>query len=181
GVDSRGGGRARAAATAAGGSGPAGAGGGHDLDTRRLGLAGPMDMGTGALGLPAPSLRPLGAGSLVASGRALVLGSGSLGKTVSCGGNGSVGRPRAALLAVYGPTVGGCYFSLTVGQVDTLDAPERIRNGMGQYPIPVVILAGPRKAVATALRGMGQGGSGDRSWGSRWGNGSPDSGGTAAD
>jgi hypothetical protein len=32
------------------------------------------------------------------------------------------------------------YFSLTVGQVDTLEAPARIRKGMGQYPIPVVIL-----------------------------------------
>jgi GNAT superfamily N-acetyltransferase len=34
------------------------------------------------------------------------------------------------------------YFSLTVGQVVTLEAPERIRKGMGQYPAPVVILAG---------------------------------------
>jgi len=33
------------------------------------------------------------------------------------------------------------YFSLTVGQIDTLEAPERIRRGMGQYPIPLVILA----------------------------------------
>jgi predicted N-acetyltransferase YhbS len=33
------------------------------------------------------------------------------------------------------------YFSLTVGQIDVLDAPERIRKGMGQYPIPVVVLA----------------------------------------
>jgi predicted N-acetyltransferase YhbS len=33
------------------------------------------------------------------------------------------------------------YYSLTVGQIDTLDAPERIRRGMGQYPIPLVILA----------------------------------------
>lgn len=33
------------------------------------------------------------------------------------------------------------YFSLTVGQIEVLDAPERIRKGMGQYPIPVVILA----------------------------------------
>jgi GNAT superfamily N-acetyltransferase len=38
------------------------------------------------------------------------------------------------------------YFSLTVGQVDTLEAPDRIRKGMGQYPVPVVILA--RLAVA---------------------------------
>ena len=33
------------------------------------------------------------------------------------------------------------YFSLTVGQIDTLEAPERILRGMGQYPIPLVILA----------------------------------------
>lgn len=47
------------------------------------------------------------------------------------------------------------YFSLTVGQVDTLDAPERIRKGMGQYPVPVVILA--RLAVATQDQGQGIG------------------------
>jgi len=47
------------------------------------------------------------------------------------------------------------YFSLTVGQIDTLDAPERIRKGMGQYPIPVVILA--RLAVATQDQGRGVG------------------------
>ena len=33
------------------------------------------------------------------------------------------------------------YHSLTVGQIDTLEAPERIRRGMGQYLIPLVILA----------------------------------------
>jgi GNAT superfamily N-acetyltransferase len=47
------------------------------------------------------------------------------------------------------------YFSLTVGQVDTLDAPDRIRKGMGQYPIPVVILA--RLAVDHAYQGRGIG------------------------
>ena len=66
GTGPRGGGRTRATATAAGDRDPAGAGGGHDLDARRLGLAGTMDMGTGALGLSAPPLRPLGAGPLVA-------------------------------------------------------------------------------------------------------------------
>lgn len=45
------------------------------------------------------------------------------------------------------------YFSLTVGQVDTLEAPERIRKGMGQYPVPVVILA--RLAVAQQAQGHG--------------------------
>jgi GNAT superfamily N-acetyltransferase len=47
------------------------------------------------------------------------------------------------------------YFSLTVGQVDTLDAPDRIRKGMGQYPIPVVILA--RLAVDRTYQGRGIG------------------------
>jgi GNAT superfamily N-acetyltransferase len=47
------------------------------------------------------------------------------------------------------------YFSLTVGQVDTLEAPDRIRKGMGQYPIPVVILA--RLAVSAQYQGQGVG------------------------
>lgn len=47
------------------------------------------------------------------------------------------------------------YFSLTVGQVDTLDAPPRIRQGMGQYPVPVMILA--RLAVSQQDQGRGIG------------------------
>jgi GNAT superfamily N-acetyltransferase len=47
------------------------------------------------------------------------------------------------------------YYSLTVGQVDTLDAPAQVRQGMGQYPIPVVILA--RLAVARRDQGRGIG------------------------
>ena len=47
------------------------------------------------------------------------------------------------------------YFSLTVGQIDTLHAPERIRKGMGQYPIPIVILA--RLAVSRQDQGRGIG------------------------
>lgn len=47
------------------------------------------------------------------------------------------------------------YFSLTVGQVDALEAPERLRKGMGLYPIPVVILA--RLAVDRRDRGRGLG------------------------
>lgn len=47
------------------------------------------------------------------------------------------------------------YFSLTVGQVDTLDAPERIRRGMGRYPIPIIILA--RLAVSRRDQGRGIG------------------------
>ncbi len=47
------------------------------------------------------------------------------------------------------------YFNLTVGQVDTLEAPERIRKGIGQYPVPVVILA--RLAVSREHHGRGIG------------------------
>ena len=47
------------------------------------------------------------------------------------------------------------YFSLTVGQVDTMTAPDRVSKGMGRYPIPVVILA--RLAVSRHLQGKGIG------------------------
>ncbi len=47
------------------------------------------------------------------------------------------------------------YHSLTVGPVDTLDVPERVRKGMGHYPVPVVILA--RLAVAARDQGRGIG------------------------
>jgi len=49
------------------------------------------------------------------------------------------------------------YFSLTVGQVDTLEAPERIRQGMGRYPLPVVILARLAVALPDQGRGIGRG------------------------
>jgi GNAT superfamily N-acetyltransferase len=47
------------------------------------------------------------------------------------------------------------YYSLAVGQIDTLEAPDRVRKGMGAYPIPVVILA--RLAVAMQDHGRGVG------------------------
>ena len=47
------------------------------------------------------------------------------------------------------------YFSLAVGQIDSLEAPERVRKGIGSYPIPVVILA--RLAVSVAYQGRGLG------------------------
>jgi len=49
------------------------------------------------------------------------------------------------------------YYSLTVGQVDVLDAPQRVRKGMGQYPVPVVILARMAVALADQGRGIGAG------------------------
>lgn len=47
------------------------------------------------------------------------------------------------------------YFSLAVGQVDSVEVPERIRKGMGQYPNPVLLLA--RRAVDRAYQGQGIG------------------------
>ncbi len=54
------------------------------------------------------------------------------------------GKPGAAVVG---------YYSLTVGQVDTLEVTERIRKGMGQYPIPIVLLA----RLAVDLRHQGKG------------------------
>ena len=47
------------------------------------------------------------------------------------------------------------YYSLTVGQIDTLDAPDRIRRGMGQYPIPLVVLARLAVDLDYQRRGLG--------------------------
>lgn len=47
------------------------------------------------------------------------------------------------------------FYSLTVGQVEADEASERIKRGMGKYPIPVVILA--RLAVIQAYQGKGIG------------------------
>ena len=63
------------------------------------------------------------------------------------------GSAKTFFVADDGLVVG--YFSLTVGQVDTLDAPVRIRQGMGRYPLPVVILA--RLAVSQQEQGRGIG------------------------
>ncbi|WP_031387704.1 GNAT family N-acetyltransferase [Desulfonatronum thiodismutans] len=49
------------------------------------------------------------------------------------------------------------YFSMTVGQVETHEAPERIRHGMGRYPIPVVILARLAVDLGWQDRGLGVG------------------------
>jgi len=47
------------------------------------------------------------------------------------------------------------YFSLTVGQIDTIEAPDRIRRGMGQYPIPLVILARLAVDLDCQVKGIG--------------------------
>jgi GNAT superfamily N-acetyltransferase len=57
-------------------------------------------------------------------------------------------------VVVDGQRIAG-YFSLAVGQIDSVEAPDRVRKGMGNYPIPVVILA--RLAVAMIDQGRGLG------------------------
>jgi predicted N-acetyltransferase YhbS len=47
------------------------------------------------------------------------------------------------------------YYSLTVGQIDTLEAPERVRRGMGQHPMPLVILARLAVDLDDRERGLG--------------------------
>lgn len=47
------------------------------------------------------------------------------------------------------------YYSLVVGQVEPMQATERIRKGMGQYAIPTMLLA--RLAVAASAQGQGIG------------------------
>jgi predicted N-acetyltransferase YhbS len=44
-----------------------------------------------------------------------------------------------------------------VGQVDTVEAPERIRQGMGRFPLPVVILARLAVTRENHARGLGVG------------------------
>lgn len=57
-------------------------------------------------------------------------------------------------VACDGDRVAG-YFSLTVGQIDTLEVPERVRRGMGQYPIPLIILARLAVALDYQRKGLG--------------------------
>lgn len=49
------------------------------------------------------------------------------------------------------------YFSLTVGQVDTMETPERISKGMGRCPLPVVVLARLAVSKQDQRRGIGVG------------------------
>ena len=65
----------------------------------------------------------------------------------------SSGSARTCVVVEGARVVG--YFSLAVGQADAMDVPDRIRKGMGRYPIPVVILA--RLAVSLQDQGKGIG------------------------
>lgn len=57
-------------------------------------------------------------------------------------------------LALYGQTVVG-FYSLTFGQVEYGGAPERLREGLPRYPVPILLLA--RLAVDTEWHGKGLG------------------------
>ncbi len=63
------------------------------------------------------------------------------------------GSARSYVVASDAQVLG--YYSLVVGQVEPMEAPERIRKGMGQYPIPVMLLA--RLAVSQTAQGQGIG------------------------
>ena len=63
------------------------------------------------------------------------------------------GSARTYVVAEGSRVIG--YYSLTVGQVDTAEVPERVRRGMGRYPIPIILLA--RLAVDLRYHGKGIG------------------------
>jgi predicted N-acetyltransferase YhbS len=63
------------------------------------------------------------------------------------------GSARTFVACEEGRVVG--YYSLTVGQIDTLEAPERVRRGMGNYPIPLIILARLAVDLDYQSRGLG--------------------------
>lgn len=65
----------------------------------------------------------------------------------------SSGSARTCVVVEGARVVG--YFTLAVGQADAMEVPDRIRKGMGRYPIPVVILA--RLAVSLQDQGKGIG------------------------
>lgn len=65
----------------------------------------------------------------------------------------SSGSARTCVVVEGARVVG--YFTLAVGQADATEVPDRIRKGMGSYPIPVVILA--RLAVSLQDQGKGIG------------------------
>ena len=54
-------------------------------------------------------------------------------------------------LALQGDEVVG-FYSLSVGQVEYADAPERLVKGLARHPVPIMLLA--RMAVASGYQGM---------------------------
>lgn len=66
------------------------------------------------------------------------------------------GGSAKTFISAQGIRVAG-YFSLAVGQIDSLEAPDRVRQGMGRHPIPVVVLARLAVAIADQGKGIGRG------------------------
>jgi len=67
------------------------------------------------------------------------------------------GAARTYAVLSHSDSVAG-YFSLTVGQIDIVAAPQRVAKGMGKFPVSVVILARlavdknwQRRGIATAM------------------------------
>ena len=67
----------------------------------------------------------------------------------------SSGSARTFVVLDSGTNSVAGYFSLTVGQIDVVDAPARVAMGMGRFPIPVVLLA--RLAVDRKWQSKGLG------------------------
>jgi GNAT superfamily N-acetyltransferase len=66
------------------------------------------------------------------------------------------GGSRTYVIADRGNRVVG-YYTLAVGSIEHVDAPAVVAKGLGQYPIPVIILA--RLAIDKTVQGQGFGSS----------------------
>src|ERR1700692_4618667 len=64
------------------------------------------------------------------------------------------GSSRTFVIADRGNRVVG-YYTLTIGSVETANAPDAVTKGMGKYPIPVIILA--RLAIDKTVQSKGLG------------------------
>lgn len=49
------------------------------------------------------------------------------------------------------------YFSLSTGQIESIEAPDRVRRGMGRFPIPVVVLTRLAVSQQDQRQGVGVG------------------------
>lgn len=68
--------------------------------------------------------------------------------------NQSAGGARTYVTTINNKVVG--YYSLVFGSVSVDETPPRVRKGLGQYPVPVMILA--RLAIDRHFKGTGLGG-----------------------
>ena len=59
-------------------------------------------------------------------------------------------------VAISGDEVIG-FYTLVVGQVDHIDAPERLTKGLARHPVPIMLLARLATALAWHGKGIGSG------------------------